>query len=329
MAVDFLAIGDTTVDTFIRLTDAKVESDERGEHRRLSMRFGDKIPFEFAEVIPAVGNAPNAAVAAARLGMYAGLFAAVGDDRDGADCLAALEANKVSTSYVQKEVGKHTNNHYVLWFDSDRTILIKHEAFFYKWPADMPIPKAVYLSSIGEAGMALHEPLADWLLANPSILFAFQPGTFQMSVGVEKLARIYQRADVFICNKEEYQRILNSTEDDEKKLMEAMRALGPKICFLTDGPKGAYVLSADGAWKISEYPDPKPPYERTGAGDAFSSTAVVALMLGKTVPEALMWGPVNSMSVVQDLGAQRGLLSRETLEKYLADAPNEYAVMPL
>ena len=71
------------------------------------------------------------------------------------------------------------------------------------------------------------------------------------------------------------------------------------------------------------------PFERTGAGDAFASTAVVALLSGKSVPEALAWGPVNSMSVVQDIGAQRGLLKRDVLEKYLADAPAGYAAAAL
>lgn len=322
--MDFLAIGDTTLDTFIRLKDAKVDCDANGEHCMLSMRFGDKIPFEFAEVVPAVGNASNAAVAAARLGLSSALVAAVGDDRDGADCLAALEKNGVATNFIAKEAGKHTNSHYVLWFDSDRTILIKHESFNYRLPAEMPVPKAVYLSSIGESGMSIHEPLASWLEARPEVLFAFQPGTFQMAAGTEALARIYRRADVFICNKEEYQRILKSSEEDEKKLMEAMRALGPKVCVLTDGPKGAYALSADGAWKIKEYPDPRPAYERTGAGDAFSSTLVAALSLGKPLSEALCWGPINAMSVVQEVGAQKGLLSREALEKYLAEAPADY-----
>jgi sugar/nucleoside kinase (ribokinase family) len=48
------------------------------------------------------------------------------------------------------------------------------------------------------------------------------------------------------------------------------------------------------------------------------------LALGKTLPEALMWGPINSMSVVQHVGAQEGLLTREKLEEYLADAPADY-----
>ena len=72
------------------------------------------------------------------------------------------------------------------------------------------------------------------------------------------------------------------------------------------------------------YPDPAPPFERTGAGDAFSSTFTVALALGLKVEEALRWGPINSMSVVQKVGAREGLLRREQLEKFLQEAPADY-----
>ena len=72
------------------------------------------------------------------------------------------------------------------------------------------------------------------------------------------------------------------------------------------------------------YPDPKPPFERTGAGDAFSSTFVVALASGLRIEEALRWGPINSMSVVQYVGAREGLLSRYKIEKFLENAPPDY-----
>ena len=72
------------------------------------------------------------------------------------------------------------------------------------------------------------------------------------------------------------------------------------------------------------YPDPKPPVDRTGAGDSFSSTFTIALTMGKTIPEALAWGPVNSMSVVQHIGAQKGLLSKSEIEENLKHAPKEY-----
>jgi sugar/nucleoside kinase (ribokinase family) len=72
------------------------------------------------------------------------------------------------------------------------------------------------------------------------------------------------------------------------------------------------------------YPDPKDPVERTGAGDACSSTIAIALSLGLPLDQAIMWGPINSMSVVQQVGAQAGLLSREQLDEYLKNAPADY-----
>jgi ribokinase len=145
-----------------------------------------------------------------------------------------------------------------------------------------------------------------------------------MSAGVERLKRVYARTEVLFCNKEEAQRILASTEEDVKALMAGLRALGPKIAIVTDGPKGAYAQTADSSWFMPAYPDPKPPYERTGAGDAFSSTVVAALGLGLSLETALRWGPINSMSVVQAVGAQAGLLTREKIAMYLDSAPADY-----
>ena len=109
-------------------------------------------------------------------------------------------------------------------------------------------------------------------------------------------------------------------------LAKSIAALGPKVAVITDGPRGAYCYDShtDKSFFMPSYPDPKPPYERTGAGDAFSSTFTSALALGKSVQEALRWAPINSMSVVQKIGAQEGLLTRPALEQLLAEAPTEY-----
>lgn len=72
------------------------------------------------------------------------------------------------------------------------------------------------------------------------------------------------------------------------------------------------------------YPDPAPPFERTGAGDAFSSTFTAALALGKSIEEALLWAPINSMSVVQKIGAQEGLLTPVEIQGWLDKAPEDY-----
>ena len=324
--MDFIAIGDTTVDEFIRLEEARINCDINNQECAISMKWGDKIPYELSELVPAVGNAANAAVAAARLGLSSGFVSNVGKDRYGEEILATFAKEGVDTKYVAVNDGIPTNHHYVLWYESERTILIRHETYPYLIPEGFEAPKWIYLSSAGENSGQFHADLAAWLPAHPETKLAFQPGTFQMKMGKGKLAALYAVSEIVACNKEEAERILEVGETDMKTLLEEMRKLGPKTVLITDGPNGAYAYDGAQMLKVPMYPDPKPPYDRTGAGDAMTSTFVAALALGKSLEEALLWGPVNSMSVVQEIGAQKGLLSRAVLEKYLAEAPAEYRV---
>jgi len=321
---DFIAIGDTVTDAFIRLspTSAHVEIDH-GTGRELCLRFGDKIPYDNVYVVPGVGNAANAAVSASRLGLKTAFVSNIGDDDRGKEIIKVMREEKVGSEFIAVHKNQKTNYHYVLWYGDERTILIKHEPYEYALP-DINEPKWVYFSSLGENSLVFHETLADYLVAHPSIKLAFQPGTFQMKIGREKLTRIYKRTNAFFCNKEEAQRILLTKEEDIKILLRAVADLGPKIVFITDGIRGAYAYDGAEMLFMPPYPDPKPPLQRTGAGDAFSSTITVALMLDKDIKEALRWGPINSMSVVQGIGARQGLLAREQLEEYLAKAPEDY-----
>ncbi len=322
---DFIAIGDIVTDAFIRLKEASVHCKLNREDCEICMRFGDKIPYEEVYEIPAVGNCANAAVSAARLGLKSALATNLGKDAWGKACLDTLKKEKVSTKFVQAHKGLKTNYHYVLWFEDDRTILVKHQAY----PAHLPNignPKWIYLTSLGGAAEHLHDEVADYLETHPDIELAFQPGTFQMKLGVERLKRIYARTNVFFCNKEEAERILKSPEGaDVRELLRGIRALGPKIVVITDGPLGAYAYAEENMYHMPLYPDPKPPYERTGAGDAFASTFVATLALGSSVEDALRSAPINAMSVVQYVGAREGLLSREKIEEYLKSAPPGYA----
>ena len=172
---------------------------------------------------------------------------------------------------------------------------------------------------------------ADLAKKEPDILSRWEQNkTFEKirknSLGKEKLADIYAATEVFFCNVEEAQTILNEKSRDVKKMIKMMHELGPKIVCITDGKDGAYAYDSynDEYWFHPIYPDPQPPVERTGAGDSFSSTFTIALGHGKTVAEALSWGPINSMNVVQYIGAQEGLLTQAQLEEFLANAPDHY-----
>lgn len=321
--IDFLAIGDIAVDVFIKLKDAHVNCKIDTNACELCLRFGDKIPYESATVVPAVGNSGNASVSAARLGLSSALISYIGNDDNGKKCLDSLKKDAVITKYVEREKNKSTNYHYVLWYDIDRTILIKHEKFTYKFPKLGEV-SWIYLSSMAENSFEYHQEIAQYLQSHQNTKLAFQPGTFQMKFGTEKLKDIYTRTEIFFCNLEEAQRILEIKNNDVLTLSRGIHALGPKMVSISDGPNGAYLYFDNELWYIPIYPDIAPPLERTGAGDAFSSTITAALALGKSPLEALAWGPINSMSVVQEIGAQKGLMSREKLEKYLNEAPAEY-----
>ena len=132
--IDLLAIGDLTTDAFIRLKDAAVHCRLNTEDCELCLRFGDKVPFEYVKVVKAVGNAANAAVAGARLGLKAALVTNVGDDQNGRECVAELQKNSVVTSFVKTHKDRSTNYHFVLWYESDRTILVNHIEYDYALP---------------------------------------------------------------------------------------------------------------------------------------------------------------------------------------------------
>lgn len=322
--VEFLAIGDITTDAFIKIKDASVHCDINNSNCTISLKFADKVPFESVDVVKAVGNSANAAVSAARLGFNSSLVTNIGGDENGKDCLKELKKNGVNTSYVTKHNGMDTNYHYVLWYEAERTILVKHQEFAYAFPK-VKTPKWIYLSSLASNSLPYHMEILEYLKKNPEVKLCFQPGTFQMKLGLEKLFEFYKRSDVFVCNVEESQRILGNTSSDIKVLLQDMYSKGPKLVLITDGPKGAYMYDGKDAYYMPIYPDPAPPKERTGCGDAFTSTFIAALIAGKKNEEALMWAPINPMNVVQHVGAQKGLLTREQLELFLKNKPADYA----
>ena len=324
--IDFLAIGDITTDAFIRIKEASVHCRVDTENCELCMKFGDKVPFEYVKIIKAVGNSANAAVCASRLGIRSGLVSQIGTDDNAKDCLSELAKEKVDSRFVKIHKGMATNYHFVLWYDVDRTILVNHIPYDYKFPEIKRAPKWIYLTSIAANTHRYHLEIAEYLKKNPEVKLAFQPGTFQIQLGIQELKDIYKRTEVFICNVEEAQRILHTESRDIKILLGEIHANGPKIVLITDGPKGAFMLDGDHFYFTPEYPDPRPPVERTGCGDSFSATFISALMMGKSPLEALTWAPVNPMSVIQYVGSREGLLNLENIEWWLKQAPEEYRV---
>ena len=108
---DLVSIGDIVTDAFIRINKASVYYDDKTSEEKICLVNGSKIPYESVTVIPGVGNSPNAAVSATRLGLKTALVTNFGTDDNGKEILKALKKNNIDPVFVRMHDGKPSNYH--------------------------------------------------------------------------------------------------------------------------------------------------------------------------------------------------------------------------
>jgi sugar/nucleoside kinase (ribokinase family) len=329
---DLICVGDVAVDLYLTVSDhdALVEEDPAG--RRLVLPFGAKVACDVTATVAAGGNSANVAVGCARLGLRVALAAYAGADPAARLAVDALHAEGVDSSLVSLDPTVPTNRNFVLRVGHERTILVHHEQHECHWPHLLPseVPSWLFLSSVGRDARAYEDQIADWLEETPEVSLAFEPGTLQIARGAVALSRLYRRAALVVCNREEAATVTGGSPDDPPSvLLDRMLELGPDRVVITDGSAGAFGSDGTRYVEVPVYPDDAPVVDRTGAGDAFAATLVAAVASGLALDEAMARAPVNSMRVVQQVGTQAGLLHREVLEAILADAPPGYGVRRL
>lgn len=325
MKPTILAVGDIFGDAFIKLREdqARIDTDADGSEW-LSMPFGSKPPYEQVDLVTGVGPSPNAAVSFSRLGLDAHLRAFLGDDEIGRETMQYLAGEKVNTDLMSIQEGIKSNYYYVLRYGADRTILVRNEDYDYTWKAPEVEPEWLYLSLLSDRSWQLHQDVLAYLELHPNVKLAFQPGTFHFHWGAQKLAGLYARSEIVILNREEAVEVTGKSYDSLHDLAGAFHDMGVKIIVITDGPNGSYASYDGKLVAIPNFPDVAPPEDRTGAGDAFASTIVAALAMGESMDTAFTWAPINSANVVQHLGAQAGLLTKQEILDRLATAPDWY-----
>ncbi|MBX4204694.1 MAG: carbohydrate kinase family protein [Candidatus Doudnabacteria bacterium] len=315
---DIVSIGDTTLDAFIELHEASVHCSVNHVDCQLCMSFANKIPFENLTILPACGNSANNAIGSSRLGMKDAFIGSIGDDQQGQQIIKELENEKVDSQFVNINPGVPTNFHFVLVYRGERTILIKHQKYVYKLPAELDT-KWIYFSSMAEGTDKFHTEVDKFLQKHKNVKVGFNPGTFQMRMGTKKLAGIYKRTEVLFLNREEAQAVTGEKSRDIHKLAHGMHKLGAKIAVITDGRDGSYASDGGNIWFVDHFPAPR--VEATGAGDAYSTAFIGALFHGKTIPEAMVWGTVNGGNVALHVGPHVGLQTVKQIETWMKAHP--------
>ena len=315
---DVVNLGDVVTDEFIRLPDGpvRVRADETG--RWLEIPLGTKLVITDDEPPPTAGSAANAAVAMSRLGLRVGLATYLAHDQIGLDILSAMHGENVGTRVVHVDSPNHTVRNFVLSFGAERTILVRTPEFNYHWTGfrDHDTPAWLYINSLGPDALTYQDEIADWLDQHPHVRMAFHPGIFQLEAGTERLARLYSRAEILLCDRTAAQRISGVSSDDPNRVLDALLALGAQNVVVYDESGAATAANASERLSIEPFTDPEPPLDLTGVGDAFAATTVTAFVRGASLREALRWASVNVATTSRQIGTQGGLLRlRELLER--------------
>lgn len=312
-----IAIGDATKDVFITIKEAKVSCILDTDACMLCLNYADKIPVENVTQVAAAGNAANAAVGTCRLGHESVLVSIVGDDHEGHELYTALKCEDIDRSFITFDKKRGTNHSTILNFKGERTILMYYEPRTYLFPKTLPPAAWVYYTSLGEGHIAFERNLLAYLKRHSKAQLLFNPGTHQLRRGARGLASILKRTNILVVNTQEAELLLEETETHPiPSLLARLQRKGPNMIVITDGDKGSWVRDQQGIhWFIPIFPGEAK--ERTGAGDAYATGFVNALIDGKDIPEAMRWGNANSWNVVRHIGPQAGLLTKETLGRVL------------
>ncbi|QQG41794.1 MAG: carbohydrate kinase family protein [Candidatus Woesebacteria bacterium] len=315
---DLLSIGDSSIDTFMTPLETETLCTVDKKQCLIAFAYGEKIPVRNLEFAVG-GNAGNNAVGAKRLGVNSSILLTLGDDSIGNLIVEKLKSEGVDMTYVIQQPGTTSNYSTIINYMGERTIFVYHAPRSYEFPVQLPVVPWVYLTSMGESFRPFYNHLTEWIKKNPTIKLAFNPGSWQLRAGYDSIKGIVESTHIMYVNRQEAEKLTNFGESNgrDRDLLIALNKLGPKICIITDGGDGAFAYDSINGKFVRVGILPVDAYERTGAGDAFGSGSLSAIIHGRTLEEALLWGTANSASVIGYTGPQKGLLKFEEMDGWL------------
>lgn len=313
---DLITIGDSTIDTFIRIHDASVQCDINHEECKICVRYGDKIPVDSISRSVA-GNAANVVVGATKLGLKTATYTNLGDDAEGMHIKKTLEDAGVAADYIKINAKFNSNSSAIITFQGERTAFVYHQPWFYQLP-DLQSTNWVYFTSLSESftDSNIVDEVAHYVDKTGAKL-AFSPGTYQIKANIKRYPKTLERCSLLVCNLEEAKKILEvdlAERMDVHELLSKLLLLGPKMILITDGEEGSYFSDGQKSLKAGVFPVQI--VEKTGAGDAYTSAFLSALVYGLQVEEAMIWGSINASHVISHNGPQVGLMNKGEIGRY-------------
>lgn len=339
---DVITIGSATIDVFVRCDDANIVSVQSTNKKSefMSYTYGSKLEItDFSTNVG--GGGVNTSVNFANLGFDTAVIFKMGEDIYSKGILKYFADKKVDLSHTVQTSKTSTGFSIILVsFEGDRTVLahrggngeIKKEDIDFD---AIKKAKLLYLAPLNGKSTKVLEPLVKFAHEN-GVKVCVNAGTSSIKRGFEYMQKILAEADVVVMNKEEAQMCTNieirpDTSEhkySEEKIhpdlvanLKKLKAKDYQIVVITDGSNGAYAYDGKRFFFCPVYPGKV--VSTLGAGDAFASTFCASMSkTGLDIGKSLVYGSVNSGSVVSKFGATEGLLTFEQIEEKLKELPD-------
>lgn len=321
MTYDIITIGDAMRDIFIfpeveemekPATEKQIHPKE-GFEKYLVFGLGDKITISDVEFTIG-GTAANVACGMAKQGFKTAIISAVGADNAGQEVKNKLSAKKIATNFIKTYQNKKTSFSVIVSYKGERTIFVYHA---YS-PENFHLPEKLsttwlYLGPMAKGFEHLYNRIVAEVVKE-DLKIAVNPGSIQIKAGLNSFGGLLKLISIIFLNREEAQSLSGLPGVSTiKDLAKVIHLQGPKIIVITDGKDGAYAYNGVSFFRVGAYPGHR--VDSTGAGDGFASGFLAATMEGETLQTALKWGVINSASVIEKIGAQEGLLTKNIIKR--------------
>jgi ribokinase len=304
---DVITVGSATIDVFARVQSelVKIKSLNR-EEELIAYPCGSKILIKELTFLTG-GGGTNTAVSLRRQGLKVAYLGKIGRDTNSKIIVEKLNEEKIEFIGIR---AKGCAGYSIILdsIEGDRTILtykgVNNDLDFGEIKLRKIKTKWFYFSSMMERSFEALEKLAQFASEN-SIKIAFNPSNYLAEKGNDYLREILSKTNLLVLNMDEAYLLGGrlKTEDLIKNLM----AQGPQMVVITDGKNGAYIIHEKYLYHVLT--NEVKPIETTGAGDAFASTFLAAVIKRKTIEQSLWMAQTNAESVIMHQGAKTGLLS--------------------
>lgn len=321
-----ICIGSSTKDIFFPTSEGVIINtpEDITSQRKIAFELGAKFKIE-NRYEAAGGVAANVSQGLARLGIEVGCYSKIGDDALGEWIKKEIDKEGVNTEFVKKKKDCVSDLSAII-VDSrsgERIIFSNQKANggLEIMPDEIKNSEWIFIGDLhGEWGKILDDIFK--VAEENNIKIAFNPRQSNIHDDAKKIIEAIGKCEILLVNKDEAIEIVKNSQlpisnsqllNDEIYLIKELEKLGPAVVAITDGKRGAWARDGNKIYFSSSTENS--PADTTGAGDAFSSGFLAALIRQKTTEESLKWGIANGGNVVKYYGAKEGLLSESDIIK--------------